>query len=73
LLSAAGGLIGAAAFPGVAKSQARTKLKLGIISDLSGPNRDNSAPAHACALQGAVRLFGKVTDVTDTDTFVPVP
>ena len=46
-----GAVTGLAGLPRMARAQAKSKIKLGIISDLSGPNRDNSAPSLACAQQ----------------------
>lgn len=43
--------------PRRSRAAEKTKIKLGIISDLSGPNRDNSAPTVACAKQ-AIEDFG---------------
>lgn len=44
----------------------KTKIKLGIISDLSGPNRDNSAPTVACAKQ-AIEDFGSANRGLDVE------
>ncbi|HWW49379.1 MAG TPA: ABC transporter substrate-binding protein [Xanthobacteraceae bacterium] len=45
--------------PKLARAQSKPKIKLGIISDLSGPNRDNSAPSLACAQQAIEDIGAK--------------
>jgi branched-chain amino acid transport system substrate-binding protein len=61
--------VAATTFPGFARAQTKPKLKLGIISDLSGPNRDNSAPSLACAQQ-AIEDFDAKNRGLDVEVLV---
>lgn len=61
--------VAAATFPGFARAQTKPKLKLGIITDLSGPNRDNSAPSLACAQQ-AIEDFDAKNRGLDVEVLV---
>lgn len=57
------------AIPSFSKAAERAKIKLGIISDLAGPNRDNSAPTLACARQ-AIEDFGAASRGLDVEVLV---
>jgi branched-chain amino acid transport system substrate-binding protein len=61
--------VAATTFPGFARAQSKPKLKLGIITDLSGPNRDNSAPSLACAQQ-AIEDFDAKNRGLDVEVLV---
>jgi branched-chain amino acid transport system substrate-binding protein len=61
--------VAATTFPGFARAQTKPKLKLGIITDLSGPNRDNSAPSLACAQQ-AIEDFDAKNRGLDVEVLV---
>lgn len=61
--------VAATTLPGFARAQTKPKLKLGIISDLSGPNRDNSAPSLACAQQ-AIEDFDAKNRGLDVEVLV---
>ena len=50
-------------------STARKKIRLGIVSDLSGLNADNSEPSLACALQ-AIQDFGAADKGLDVEVLV---
>jgi branched-chain amino acid transport system substrate-binding protein len=68
-MAAATSAVAATTFPGFARAQTKPKLKLGIISDLSGPNRDNSAPSLACAQQ-AIEDFDAKNRGLDVEVLV---
>jgi branched-chain amino acid transport system substrate-binding protein len=74
LLTGTGAGLLAASLPSFATSGpavpgARKKLKLGIISDLSGLNADNSQPSLACAQQ-AIQDFGAANKGMDVEVLV---
>ena len=58
-----------AGFSGVSRAQAKPKIKIGIITDLSGPNRDNSAPTIPCAHQ-AIEDLGVKNRGLDVEVLV---
>ncbi|MBR0671710.1 ABC transporter substrate-binding protein [Roseomonas soli] len=67
-------LMGAAAvasgWPAMSRAQsARPKIKLGIITDLSGPNKDNSEPSMACCRQ-AIQDFGAAERGIDVEVLI---
>lgn len=57
------------AVPPFARATEKTRIKLGIISDLAGPNRDNSAPTLACAKQ-AIEDFGAANRGFDVEVVI---
>ena len=60
----------ASTWPGAGSAQsARPKIKLGIITDLSGPNRDNSEPSMACCRQ-AIQDFGAAERGFDVEVLI---
>jgi branched-chain amino acid transport system substrate-binding protein len=68
------GLVGATAlaatWPARGRTQAaRQKIRLGIITDLSGPNKDNSEPSMACCRQ-AIEDFGAAERGIDVDVLI---
>src|SRR4051812_2277050 len=68
------GLVGATAlaatWPARGRTQpARQKIRLGIITDLSGPNKDNSEPSMACCRQ-AIQDFGAAERGIDVDVLI---
>lgn len=77
ILKGAGAGLLAASIPGLpavatastASSSARKKIRLGIISDLSGLNADNSEPSLACARQ-AIQDFGALDKGLDVEVLV---
>ncbi len=58
-----------AGFSGASRAQAKPKIKIGIITDLSGPNRDNSAPTIPCAHQ-AIEDLGVKNRGLDVEVLV---
>jgi branched-chain amino acid transport system substrate-binding protein len=58
-----------AGFSGPSRAQAKPKIKIGIITDLSGPNRDNSAPTIPCAHQ-AIEDLGVKNRGLDVEVLV---
>lgn len=75
LKGAGAGLLaaGASGLPGVSRASSgqstRKKIRLGIISDLSGLNADNSEPSLACAKQ-AIQDFGALDKGLDVEVLI---
>jgi branched-chain amino acid transport system substrate-binding protein len=68
-LAATTSAIASTGLPRFARAETKPKLKLGIITDLSGPNRDNSAPSLACAQQ-AIEDFDAKNRGLDVEVLV---
>lgn len=70
LIGAGGAVAFSTALPKWSRAAGNSKtLKLGIISDLSGPNRDNSEPTLACAQQ-AIEDFGAAQRGLDVEVVI---
>jgi len=68
--SFAGATAFAATWPALGRAQPRRqKIKLGIITDLSGPNKDNSEPSMACCRQ-AIQDFGAAERGLDVEVVI---